>query len=116
MDEMNIKVKGSTLIETIVAMVIILVCAGIGLTIFTNTTRDFNESLMIKARLKADSLSVETRNNKEFFDASLEINGLQIERTLQQYSKSRTIKILTIRVLNSSGREICNQKELVVLK
>jgi len=109
------KVKASTMVETIVAMVIIMISMGIGLALFSNLSRDVNDKLRIEAEIKVNSLAVETKLKKEYSDTEIESDNLRIERSIKEYKKTSRIKVLLIEAYSLSGKKICDYKELVII-
>ena len=114
MDALKLNFKASTLIETIVAMVIIMICSGIGLSLFSNLSHDVNDELRIEAEIRINSLAVETKLKKDFTETTLESPNLRFQRTFQEYQNQKRIKILLIDAYSLSGRKICEYRELVI--
>ena len=115
MDVLTLKVKASTMVETIVAMVIILICSSIGLSLFSNLPRDVNDELKIEAEIRMNSLAVETKLKKDFTDTSIESANLRLVRSIQEYGKKTHLKILFIEAYSLSGRKVCEYKELIII-
>jgi hypothetical protein len=115
MDVLKLKFKASTLVETIVAMVIIMICSGTGLSLFSNLSHDVNDELRIEAEIRINSLAVETKLKKEFTETTIQSSNLQVRQTFQEYQNKKRIKILMIEAYSLSGRKICEYKELVTI-
>jgi competence protein ComGF len=108
-------VKASTLIETIVAMVIIMICSGLGFSLFSNLGNDVNDELRIEAEIRMNSFATETKLKAVFTDTVLESANLRLQRSFQKYTGSRTIEVLLIEAYSLSGRKMCDYKELVIV-
>lgn len=108
------KVKASTMVETIVAMVIIMICAGMGLTLISNLSRDVNDELRIEAEVRVNSLAVETKIKKDFTEAEIESSNLRLQRSIKDYSRKSRVKVLLIEAYSLSGRKVCEYKELIL--
>jgi competence protein ComGF len=109
------KVKASTMVETIVAMVIIMISMGIGLTLFSNFSRDVNDELRIEAEIKVNSLAVETKLKKTFTDIEIESENLRIQRSILGYDKETRVRELLIEAYSIAGKKACEYKELVII-
>jgi competence protein ComGF len=113
MAELKKMVKASTLIETIVAMVIIMICSGIGLSLFSNISQNVNDELRIEAAIRVNSMAVETKLNKEFTETTLESDNLRLERSFQVYPGKKQIEVLVIDAYSLTGRKVCGYRELI---
>lgn len=105
--------KGSTMIETIVAMVIILICSGIGLNHFTSLFHTVNDELRITTELKIHNLAVETKEAREFSDLEIDTAGVRIIRYIEDYRLQSSLKVLRIEAHTLSGKRICEYRELI---
>jgi hypothetical protein len=110
------KLKGSTLVEVIVAMVIILTCLGIALTIFTNLSRDVNDELRILAEIRINTLANETKIKNDYTDVNLEFDNLKIQRSILPYPGKARLKILYIEAFTPMDKKIAEYKEIVSIK
>jgi type II secretory pathway pseudopilin PulG len=111
---LNSRLRASTIIETIVAMVIILICSGVGFSLFTGIARDVNDQLRIEAEIMVNSLAAETKLKKDYSESSFETENLTLHRSVNTYLKKSSVKILLIEAYSLSGKKICEYKELVV--
>jgi hypothetical protein len=114
MDALKPRLKASTMIETIVAMVIILTCAGIGLSLFSDIARDVNDQIRIEAEIRVNSMATETKLKRDFTELSVETENLHLQRTVSEYSKESPVMILFIEAYSLSGKKVCEYKELIV--
>lgn len=105
--------KGSTIIETIVAMVIILTCSSLALSHFSGLFRDTNEELRIEAELKIHDLSIRTIAESDFSNLTIDTAGIRILRSIDDYQFQPTLKILRIEAYTLSGKKICEMKKLI---
>lgn len=115
MDALRPKLKASTMVETIVAMVIILICAGIGLSLFSDIGRDVNDELRIEAEIRINSYAVETKLKKDFTESTIETENLRLQRSFTDYIKKTRLKVLFIEAYSLAGKKVCEYKELIVI-
>lgn len=111
--KMRIKFKGSTMIETIIAMVIILICSGIALDHFSGLFQTVNDELRINAELKIQNLAVETKKHKEFSYLEIDSDGVNLVRYIEDYPIQSSLKLLRIEAHTLSGKKICEYRELI---
>lgn len=110
------KLKGSTLVEVIVAMVIILTCMGIAMSIFLNVSRDMNEELRILAEIRIHALATETNRAKDYTDTSVDFDNMKLQRNITSYANKAKLKQVTIAAFTLSGKKIGDYKEIVVVE
>jgi hypothetical protein len=107
------KLKGSTLVEVITAMVIILTCLGIAMTIFQNVSRDVNDELRILAEIRINTLASETKLKNDFTDIDLDFDNLKIHRSILPYPQKARLRVLLIEAFTPLGKKIAEYREIV---
>jgi hypothetical protein len=105
--------KGSTLLETIVAMVIITICSGIGFDLFSDISRNINDELRIEAEMRIGSLAAQTKFRKDYTNSTFEMEDMKLERTFSRYLDRKRIMILMIQAYSPGGKKICEYREIV---
>lgn len=109
------QLKASTLIEVLVAMTIILACAGIGMTAVSNLSRDMNADLKIQAEIYMDKITNDTWTESDFTDKNFEFSAFRVERTIQPYNKQKRLRLLTIEAYTLSNRKVGERKQLILV-
>lgn len=112
---MKVKLRASTLVETTVAMVIIMICSGIGLSLFSNLSLDVNDELRIEAEIRINSFAGETKLKNDFTDTTIESSNLRIQRSFLDYRNMKRIKVMLIDAYSLSGRKVCTYRELILI-
>jgi len=110
------KLKGSTLVEVIVSMVIILSCLGIGMAIFSNISGSVNDELRILAEIRLKTWVTETKLKNDYTEATLEFENLRMERSILPYPKKARLKILFMEAFTPSGKKLTEYKEIIVVE
>jgi hypothetical protein len=109
------KITSSTMIESLVAMVIITISFTIALMISSNLARTNNPRLRIKAYSEVQKLYSETKAKELYIDEVFEQEGLTIERLILPYTETRTLKILEISAYDNRGKLLVRKRELVTI-
>jgi Tfp pilus assembly protein PilV len=109
------KVKASSLIEVLVAMVIMMSTMGIGLAIYQNLTHDSNDDLKIRAEIELNSLASETKLNKTYSEVTIEEEDMRLQRSIEIYEKSKRLRILYLQAFTPFGKKITEYKEIIVI-
>jgi len=110
-----LKLKASTIIEVITAMVIILTCLGIAMTIFTNMSRDVNDELKILAEIRVHTFAAETKKNNDYTDVTQDFDNIRIQRSILLYPKKSRLRVLFIEAFTPDGKKITDYKEIIVI-
>lgn len=104
-----IKVKASTVIETLVSLTILLISAGFCLAVFTNiNASDLSVKKSIARNLASEAL-IEAETNDLLFDDSYSVNEFQIKKSIEKFESSENLSVLKVTVSN-------NNKTLITLR
>lgn len=108
------KVKGSTLIETLIAVVIILTCFSIAMMFFMK----LNQSSFTKQHLKAEQLvkqqlynSLKTEN---YIDDNFTEEDFTISQTIEPYKNYPNLFILKVEALNKNNKTLASRKQVII--
>lgn len=106
-------IKCSTLVETLVAMIIVMLSFGIGLMIYLNITQSEGFSQKIKARLQMNQISVETIEKNLLMDEEYKKETIKIKKTIKPYEPdSPNLKLILLEAFDGTGKKIEERKEL----
>lgn len=108
------KIKASTMLEALVAMVIILGAFTVTCMIYVNVTTSDNSRQKLDAQLLMNELALKTKQEKSFIDEKTETDFLIIEKTISKYPNAENLNQLTIIVSNKEGKIIAAYNELLV--
>jgi len=76
------QIKGSTLVETLVAMIIVMLAFGIGLMIYLNVIQSSGAQQRLNAQLQMNQISIETKDKNLFVDDEYTMETMKIVRNL----------------------------------
>lgn len=109
------KYKGSTLIEVLVATIIILICAGMGMTAFSNLGRDMNGNSESIADIYLNKILNDTKAENDYTDRTYEYQSIRFERTVIAYKEEKRLRILQVQAYNNQNRKIGEIRELILI-
>lgn len=109
------KLKGSTLIEVLVAMVIIMGSMGIAFMIYDHISYAMNDAVLTAAEIRVDAMAQETKSSRDYSDASTLLDNMRIEKTVLPYCTSKELKILSVEALSLSGKKITGIREIIIV-
>lgn len=108
------KVQGSTLIEVLVAMIIIVICLGIASIIILNISKSGNTGLKLLAEQYAEKVIENSKLNHEYQDENYETEGIIIEKRVELYKNLDGLLELTVTVFNSDMKQLVQKKVLII--
>ncbi len=109
------KIKASTLIEALVAMVIVMTCFGIASMIYVNVLNADNNRIQLNAHLLVHELAQKAKETNSFLDEKIETNGLIIQKSVEPYHDIPNLNVLKYIAVDKKGKLIAEYKELFIL-
>jgi hypothetical protein len=109
------KVRGSALLEVLVAITILMTVVVVGSIIFVNVTGSSFTGQKIKAGLIIDKYSLETQKNKAFFDEDIKEENIVIKKKVEKYNGSDNLLIISIQALDEGQKVLAEKREIVVV-
>lgn len=113
MAKLNHKLKAGTLIESLIAMVIIVVCLGVFAMIYSNVLDSDQQRLHLKITLLFNKEAIEIKKEKAFLDSEMLINDWVIQKVIEPYPGTENLYQLTLIAINKKGKVIAERKELI---
>lgn len=110
---LNYKLKAATLMESLIAMVIIVVCLGIGTMIYTNVLNSDKQRLKFKALLMLNKEAAQIKAEKIFFDGEKQVGDYRIKKTIKKFEQTENLYTLALVVLDKDGKIIGSRNELI---
>ena len=105
----------STLFETLISMIIIMMCFGISLTIYLNVSASNNSMQKLKAQLLLNSLALEAKEKNNFVEEYIETESLIIEKTIRPYPQTEKLGVLTYIAKDKNEKLLAKHSELVIV-
>ncbi len=106
------KLKASTIIETIVAMTIIMISFGVVVALIIGNSRN-SSRLRLNAYLLCEDIKSETKMLNTYINEDFEYENLVIYKSVLGYNESKDIKELQIEAYTKDNKLLYQSKELV---
>lgn len=106
------KLTASTLIETLVAMTIIMISFGVMALLVINTSRNTG-ILKLNAFLICEEVKSETLTLKKYENEEFEFENMDIIKSIYPYKKSNEILVLEIQAFSKNQIMIYETKLLI---
>lgn len=104
-----------TIIETIVALLIIVTIFAIVTLSFTRTMDSNNLNEKLEAHIIVIDYAIRTKTEKDFINASIESNKFSLNREIDYYQNNKSLLHLTITAKNNRGKVIDTYREIILL-
>jgi hypothetical protein len=82
-------IKAFSIIETITAMALLTITFGIAISTFDIVMNTDNIPMTVNANLTLKQIAAETKQEKTFYDETIERNGFTIQKIVQPYEKTK---------------------------
>lgn len=110
---LNHQLKANTLVETMVAMVIITTAFAVGMLIYINIVTGTGGTIKIKAHMLAKNTIANSLSNEAYIDQAWEIDNLKVQQALLDYNKSDQVKLLQVDVFSSDQKILATEKRII---
>ncbi len=112
MDQLNTKIKAFSIIESMVALVIVVLMFSLSAMVFANvastgSTREKQDAYMLVKLMRN-----ETFKNQRFIDEVVVLKNITIEKTLLDYQRTDNLKILQIKAIKNE-KQLFETKEII---
>lgn len=110
------KLKASTLVETIVAMLIVTIAFSLALLLMVNISKNSNNSLKTKAYFLTNNIWVQTKAEHTFIDQEYTYGNILIKKTVTEYENNEELFQLNISVYDKQNHKLFEQNELLIIE
>jgi hypothetical protein len=107
------RLAAATIIETIIAMVIILVLFGITTTVLVQTSVRSFSIKRIKAEQLVNTFFIKTTKEKTFFNEEVVLDEFVIKKVVENYKGNDHLLAVRIIVSDNSKDEMINEQRLM---
>ena len=111
----NNHLKASSLIEVVVAMVILSVTFTVCLMVFNNITRSTYSLRQMKYSLILQNLKLKTEQEKSYFDEVISEENEIVYKKVSHYNNRENLILLEFEVVDAGNEVIAERKDLIYL-
>ncbi len=109
------RVKGSTIIEALVAMTITIIVFGATLSLFMNVGRDMNQPLKAAALVQIGNEMNELKKSKVFQPGKYSRGNITIEKKIEKQDARAELSLLTITAMRKDNGSVLLQRRILML-
>lgn len=110
--------KGSTLIESIVATIVIMFCFTAVTTIYVNVFRADDHTRRFNGRLILKNAALKVKTEKTFLDQTFKVDELTVEKTVSKYGESagsdQQLWLLKLKLFDPDKKLLSEYKEVII--
>ncbi|MBK8562378.1 MAG: hypothetical protein IPN76_03290 [Saprospiraceae bacterium] len=111
----KLTLPGTTIVETVMAMLLVMVSLGIGLMIYLNVLTSERLVARVKAQALLSRISEETIAQQLFISEALEADGMVVEKKVAPYAAEfPDAYLLTLTAFAAKNKQpLCELKEII---
>lgn len=109
-------VKAFTLVESLVAMVILLTGFGVSMAAFVNTTGSRKQHIELEARMLAKEIAYEIKSNDKMYDDQINTGFGKMVIKIVPWYQLPSLQMLSIKAVDDEGSTICLHNELISVR
>jgi|CXWL01.1.fsa_nt_gi hypothetical protein len=110
---LNKKIKAATLIESLIAMVIVMLCFGISTTVYINVISSGNQIQKLKSELILKKVAMETKKEHLFLDEEITLDEITVRKKITPYNGLKNLSQINLQAYNSNEKLLSEYNELV---
>jgi len=98
------KLQGSTLVETLVAFTVLLICVSIAAMAIAGVMRSSGRFDYLEAWITMQNLATETSRNRDYTETEISYNHFRVQRLLKPSPYTPSLFILELKVIDPGNR------------
>jgi hypothetical protein len=112
--KVNRKFKGSTLLESLIAMTLITIVFLLSSQLFVNVIGSGFSLAKFNAELVLDDIAIESRQSKSHFDEAFERSDLKILKRVLKYKDSERLLYINLQAFDQENTKLAERRELIL--
>ena len=116
MVKVNKHLKGFTLMETIVALVIVMLSFGLAMLLFTQVENSRRTAIKMKAVVAMEEIALQAVELNRYLDDRIEYDAFYIEKKCFPYQEGSNALVLELASFMKNNEKIGERKEILILK
>lgn len=107
------KLHGYILLESILAMILVMACFGVAVMIYNNVITGMRGRLQLQARLLLEQEAVNAKTQNRLVSESLNSEVMNVAKTVSLYKNAGNVYLLELVATDKDGRQLATHRELV---
>jgi type II secretory pathway pseudopilin PulG len=107
-------VRGSTILEVIISMIIIIVVFGISMMIFTNVNRLSLSAKKLRAQAILQQTLLQAEQAKDHTDQTVTVDDLTIKQEITPFENEPGLSVITLTAFDPNHEQVARLKKVIV--
>jgi hypothetical protein len=107
------RLKGYILLESMIAMIIVMLCFGISIMIYNNIATNSRNKLKVEARIQMGNEAIKSKSENRFLDETIEFDEFYLKKKTIAYGKSETLYQLNYTAITPDGFHLAEYNEII---
>lgn len=108
------KIRGYTLVETLTALVLMMLVFGMAMIIFMNVYKTSKSELHLAVHSNMKQIVNETKTTNTYINKTFEYKSYTIHSSFQRYLEAETLLWIKMEAYDQTGRLITIHNELLI--
>ena len=107
--------KGATLLETLVALVILAFCFSLSIMIFVSVLNTSANKKLLHATVQMNEISLQTKQSKRYLDEEIQDGELRFVKKISKRENAKDLIEMKITSYDAKGHPVAERKELILV-
>jgi len=112
--KINSRVEGSTILEVLISMVVIIVVFGIGMMIFGNVTRASFSEKRIEAESVLQQKLVDIETSHDSLSMTTREHEFQIEQKISPYGDNANLSLVYLAAYDGNQEKVAELEKVII--
>lgn len=108
-----IKLKGYALLESMIAMIIVMMCFGFSIMIYNTIVTSSRSKLKVLARIRLENEAINSKFSNRLIDETIESEEFRIEKKLVPIENTKNLFHLYYTAITADGVLLAEYKEII---
>lgn len=108
-----LKLKGYVLLESMIAMILVMMCFGFSVMIYNTVVTGSRNKLKVMARIRLENEAIQSKLEKRFVDEKTAYDEFSIEKRITPFGNSDQIFLLHYSAVAPGGMVLADYKEII---
>lgn len=108
-----LKLKGYVLLESMIAMIIVMMCFGFSVMIYNTVIMGTQNKLKVLARIHLENEAIKSKKGNRLIDETADFDEFRIEKRVTPFANSDHIFLLHCSAITPGGVLLAEYKEII---
>lgn len=108
-----LKLKGYVLLESMIAMILVMMCFGFSVTIYNTVVTSPGNKLKVLARICLENEAIQSKKEKRFIDEKIAYEEFNVQKQITPFGGSEQTFLLHYSAITPGGILLAEYKEII---